>query len=221
MSFTLIPVHSCAGNHRVLGDNEECHCSLPPPPVICSPAAVHYACYRWLWFQPIITLLLNNLKWGGGKSQRCQGRRKMDASVLSDPHRELEPRPTWILPQCTCYFLWRICGFVGMSAALCMCFLFPAVRQQICIPILGRFVFVFVRTRKSVDQKRLKDLWLCVSHKTTRTQTEWRSDKVGAPMCLQVQTTNRSKYLSSMTVMVSTSQQNVTADFKCSKQWRH
>lgn len=46
------------------------------------------------------------------------------------------------------------CGeFVGMSAALCMCFLFPAVRQQLCIPIVGRFVFVFVPTCKSVDQK--------------------------------------------------------------------
>ena len=81
MSLTLIPAHlQRAANHRVLGDNKKCHNAGF---VIFNPAAMHYTGYRRLWFQAIIALPLNNWKRGGGKSQRCQDGRKMDASVLN------------------------------------------------------------------------------------------------------------------------------------------
>lgn len=140
----------------------------PPPPVICSPAAVHCACYRWLWFQPIITLLLNNLKWGGGKSQRCQGRRKMDASVLSDAHRESERLETWnfapvlvllpveILRVCLQPF---VCVFCSQQSGSSFAFQLLA---DLCLCLCRRV-----------------NLWLCVSHKTMRTQTGWRRWQTG------------------------------------------
>lgn len=81
MSFTLISVHSRV---PVITQCWVIMRSVTTPVSSFSAQLLRITPgYRWLWFQAIIGLPLNNWKRGGGKSQRCQGGRKMDASVLS------------------------------------------------------------------------------------------------------------------------------------------